>query len=119
MGELVRINRGKVLRDTLLLLVILGLGLPYLVSNVGNVSLSLSEEAAASAARREVYQREQWLANSLTHKVVETTEVAGGIRFRESYYTIFGLPWGWSEATVAPGLQVTEVKSSLVLGDLF
>src|SRR5660397_79046 len=100
MGELVRINRGKVLRDTLLLLVILGLGLPYLVSNVGNVSLSLSEEAAASAARREVYQREQWLANSLTHKVVETTEVDGGISFRESTRATSSVPPGWQLWTV-------------------
>lgn len=117
--EVRRIKGGKVLRDALLLLVILGLGLPYVVSNVGDVPLSAGQEELSSAARKEAYRQEEWLSNSLTHKVVEVVPEDEGIRFRESYYTVFGLPWGWSEVTVGTDEEFTQVKTGLSLGGLF
>jgi len=38
---------------------------------------------------------------------------------RLRYYTLFGLPWGWSEAMVSADGRVSELDTGLYLPGLF
>lgn len=110
---------GKIVRDVLLVLVIAAMGLPFLVANLGEASLTAEEEELARAARRAAYLEESLLSNSLANKTVETERLGEALRLRQHYYTFFGLRWGWSEANVSPDGRVTKLQTGLTLSELF
>ncbi|MCZ7662352.1 MAG: hypothetical protein M5U22_05170 [Thermoleophilia bacterium] len=113
-------STGKIVRDALLLFVILAMGLPFLVARVGEADVPAGQEELVRVVRRAAFQQQDWLSNSLANKVVEAgTEADGTLRVRLHYYTFFGLPWGWSEATVAADGQVRNLRTGLTLQGLF
>jgi hypothetical protein len=108
-------------RDGLLLLVILAMGLPFVMARVGAADLSSGQEESARLARRAAYEQQDWLVNSMSNKVVAVEPTPdGGLRIQQRYYTFWGLPWGSSEAVVivADG-TVTQVTTRLAVRDLF
>jgi type II secretory pathway pseudopilin PulG len=107
---------GKILRDSLLVLVILAMGLPFVVAALGSSPLTAEQRDLARTARRAAYAQQDWLSNSMTHKVVLATPLpSGGLRVRERYYTFWGLPWGWSEADVSAAGEVSALRTGLSL----
>jgi hypothetical protein len=118
-GRLGRRRLGKLARDLLLLFVVLAMGLPFLVASLGEADLGPSEEELVRQARRAAYEERSSLSNSLAHKVIVARAGDEGLYVRERYYTFFGIPWGWSEATVSPEGEVTKVRTSLTLDRLF
>lgn|GEM_PF-1603703 len=111
-----RRSTGKIIRDSLLVLVILAMGLPFVVAAVGHVPLDVEQQDLARLARRAAYARQDWLSNSMSHKVVLATPLAsGGLHVRERYYTFWGLPWGWSEADVSAAGDVTALRTGLTV----
>jgi len=107
------------LRDALLVIVILAMGLPFVVARVGGAPLTVDQLDAAKAGRRAAYEQQDWLANSMSNKVARVAVESGGTRFEFRYYTFFGLPWGSSEALVASDGSVSDVSTSLTLGRVF
>lgn len=115
-----RRSTGKIVRDALLVFVILAMGLPFLVARVGGADLNDDQRHLVRLARRAALEQQDWLSNSLTNKAVEVELLGGGsLRVRLRYYTFFGLPWGWSEATVAADGRVSELDTGLYLQGLF
>lgn len=111
---------GKMVRDGLLLLVILAMGLPFVMARVGAADLSPGQEESARLARRAAYEQQDWLANSMSNKVVAVEPTPdGGLRIEQRYYTFWGLPWGSSEAVVIADGTVTQVTTRLTVRDLF
>lgn len=107
-------------RDGLLLLVILAMGLPFLVARIGAVDLTSEQEESARLARRAAYEQQDWLANSMSNKVVALESLPdGGVRIEQRYYTFWGLPWGSSEAVVGADGAVSGVTTRLLVQDLF
>ncbi len=108
---------GKMIRDGLVILVILAMALPFIVAAIGGPSLTTAQRGQADRARRAAYVQQDWLSNSMAHKVVAVKEVSGGgLVVRERYYTFFGIPWGWSEATVASDGTISGLSTHLTLG---
>ena len=107
------------IRDSLLVLVILAMGLPFVVAALGGSPLTADQRDLARMARRAAYAQQDWLSNSMAHKVVRAEPLAtGGLHVREHYYTFWGLPWGWSEADVSAAGEVSALKTGLrVRGD--
>lgn len=112
-------SAGKMLRDALLVLVILAMGLPFVVARVGGATLTPEQEDAAKLGRRAAYEQQDWLANSMSNKVSRVGVESQGTRFEYRYYTFFGLPWGSSEAVVAADGSVGDVITSLTIGEIF
>ena len=111
-----RRSTGKIIRDSLLVLVILAMGLPFLVAAVGASSLTAEQKDLARMARRAAYAQQDWLSNSMTHKVVRAEALpSGGLHVRERYYTFWGLPWGWSEADVSAAGEVSALRTGLTV----
>lgn len=109
-----RRSTGKIIRDSLLVLVILAMGLPFVVAAVGGASLDAEQQELARMARRAAYAQQDWLSNSMAHKVVRAEPLpSGGLHVREHYYTFWGLPWGWSEADVSAAGEVSAVHTRL------
>jgi len=106
-------------RDLLLVFVILAMGLPFLVTRVGDAHLTPQQTEHARLARLAAYAQQDWLANSMSNKVVSAETVDTGTRISQRYYTFFGLPWGSSEAVVGEDGQVNDLSTSLALGSLF
>lgn len=115
-----RRSGGKMVRDGLLLLVILAMGLPFLVARVGAADLTPDHEERARLARRAAYEQQDWLANSMSNKVAAVELLPDdSLRIEQRYYTFWGLPWGASEAVVAADGTVSEVTTRLRVHDLF
>ena len=115
-----RRSTGKIVRDALLVFVILAMGLPFLVARVGGADLNDDQRRLVRLARHAALEQQDWLSNSLANKAVEVEPVGeGSLRVRLRYYTFFGLPWGWSEATVAADGRVSELDTGLYLPGLF
>lgn len=109
-----RRSTGKIIRDSLLVLVILAMGLPFAIAAVGGVSLNPEQKELARMARRVAYAKQDWLSNSMAHKVVSAAPLpSGGLHVRERYYTFWGLPWGWSEADVSAAGKVSALRTGL------
>lgn len=109
-----RRSTGKIVRDSLLVLVILAMGLPFLVAAVGGVSVSAEQQDLVRAARRAAYEQQDWLSNSMAHKLVAAKALpSGGLYVRERYYTFWGIPWGWSEADVSAAGEVSGLRTVL------
>ena len=109
-----RRSTGKIIRDSLLVLVVLAMGLPFVIAAVGGATLDADQRELARIARRAAYAQQDWLSNSMAHKVVlATTLPSGGLRVRERYYTFWGLPWGWSEADVSAAGEVSSLRTGL------
>lgn len=108
---------GRLLRDGLLILVILAMGLPFLVAEVGELSVDRQQEELVRAARHAALVEQDWLGNSLTNKVTELeTLPGGGVHVCQRFYTFFGLPWGWYEADVAADGTVVALATGLSMG---
>jgi hypothetical protein len=108
---------GRLFRDGLLVFVILAMGLPFLVANIGEKPLAEEQEELVRAARHAALVRQDWLGNALASKVVEAESgPEGGLRVRQRFYTFFGLPWGWYEATVTPDGAVHDLETGLTFG---
>jgi hypothetical protein len=118
-ARLGRRRLGKLARDLLLLFVILAMGLPFLVAGVGEVDLDARQEELVRQARRAAYEERSSLSNSLSHKVVRAETADAGLLIKERYYTFFGLPWGWSQATVSSEGEVVNLRTHLTLDALF
>jgi hypothetical protein len=111
-----RRSTGKIIRDSLLVLVILAMGLPFVIAAVGGATLDAEQRELARIARRAAYAQQDWLSNSMAHKVVLATPLpSGGLRVRERYYTFWALPWGWSEADVSATGEVSALRTGLSL----
>lgn len=109
-----RRSTGKIVRDSLLILVIMAMGLPFVVAAVGGVSVPADQQDLVRVARRAAYAQQDWLSNSMAHKVVVAKLLpSGGLHVRERYYTFWGLPWGWSEADVSAAGEVTALRTGL------
>jgi hypothetical protein len=105
---------GKVARDGLLLFVILAMGLPFVVSQFGRADLSASERQLAASARRAACRQDDWLANAVSNKTAVVDRLPdSGLRFRQVYYTFFGVPWGWSEVTVDAQGRAVQIDTKL------
>ena len=108
---------GKVARDVLLLSVILAMGLPFVVARLGRADLSALESQSAATARRAAMRQDDWLANSVSNKTAAVDRLPGGeLRFRQEYFTIFGVPWGWSEVTVDAQGRIVRIDTKLTVG---
>lgn len=115
-----RRSTGKIVRDSLLILVILAMGLPFVVAAVGGVKVSTDQQDLVRFARRAAYTQQDWLSNSMSHKVVVAKPLpAGGVHIRENYYTFWGLPWGWSEADVSAAGEVSGLRTGLSIRGSF
>lgn len=111
-----RRSTGKIIRDSLLVLVILAMGLPFVVAALGGSSLTAEQRDLARMARRAAYTQQDWLSNSMAHKVVRAQPLpSGGLHVREHYYTFWGLPWGWSEADVSATGEVSALHTGLTV----
>ena len=109
---------GKVARDGLLLFVILAMSLPFIVSQFGRAGLSAQEMQLAATARRAAMRQDDWLTNSVSNKTAAVERLAGGdLRFRQEYYTFFGVPWGWSEVTIDVQGRIVQIDTKLVVGN--
>jgi hypothetical protein len=107
---------GKVARDGLLLFVVLAMSLPFIVSQFGRVGLSAHETQLAATARRAAMRQDDWLTNSLSNKTASVDRLPGGdLRFRQDYYTFFGVPWGWSRVTVDAQGRVVQIDTKLTV----
>ncbi len=96
------------------MLVILAMGLPFVIGAVGGASLDAEQQDLARMARRAAYAQQDWLSNSMAHKVVRAELLpSGGLHVREHYYTFWGLPWGWSEADVSATGEVSALRTGL------
>jgi hypothetical protein len=107
---------GKVARDGLLLFVILAMSLPFIVSQLGRAGLSAPETLLAATARRAAMRQDDWLANSVSNKTALVDRLPGGdLRFRQEYYTFFGVPWAWSEVTVDGQGRIVQIDTKLTV----
>lgn len=107
-------------RDGLLLLVILAMGLPFVMARLGAADVSAEQQEPVRVARRAAYQQQDWLANSMANKVTGIRPGPdGSLRVAQRYYTFWGLPWGTSEAVVAADGSVSSVTTRLFVQDLF
>lgn len=96
------------------MLVILAMGLPFVAAAVGGASLDAEQQELARMARRAAYAQQDWLSNSMAHKVVRAEPLpSGGLHVHEHYYTFWGLPWGWSEADVSAAGEVKALRAGL------
>jgi hypothetical protein len=112
-------STGKMVRDALLVFVILAMGLPFVMANIGEASLTAEQEEWARLGRRAALEQEDWLANSMGNKVSEVETEGEGLRFHYRYYTFFGIPWGRSEAYVGPDGSVSDVITALNVTEIF
>ena len=93
------------------------MGLPFVVAQFGRADLSAPEVQLAATARRAAMRQDDWLANSVSNKTAAVDRLPGGeLRFRQEYYTFFGVPWGWSEVTVDAQGRVVQIDTKLTVG---
>jgi hypothetical protein len=114
-----RRSTGKIIRDTLLIVVILAMGLPFVMARVGAADLTAEQEEWAKLGRRAAFERQDWLANSMSNKVSSVSVEGDGHRFEYRYYTFFGIPWGSSVAYVGADGSVGDVSTSLTVARIF
>lgn len=92
------------------------MSLPFIVAQFGRAGLSAEEVSLAAMARTAAMRQDDWLANSVSNKTAAVDRLPGGeLRFRQEYYTFFGVPWAWSEVTVDAQGRVVQVDTKLTV----